>query len=167
MKIDQVRQLREVLALQAYEGRVKVAILDNVGQLTVEAGNALLKILEEPPAETLFVLICQHLGNLPATVISRSQVVRFGLLAHAQVVALQRAGTESEASRTQHPSARAALEPPWPLISPPPWLGAVRRRSSCGLRGGGQSPRWLASAEQWGKRKATMPCSSPCSFTRP
>ena len=88
IKIDQVRQLREVLALQAYEGRVKVAILDNVGQLTVEAGNALLKILEEPPAETLFVLICQHLGNLPATVISRAQVVRFGLLAHAQVVSL-------------------------------------------------------------------------------
>ena len=35
------------------------------GKLTVEAGNALLKILEEPPVETLFVLICQHLGNLP------------------------------------------------------------------------------------------------------
>jgi DNA polymerase III subunit delta' len=90
IKIDQVRQLREALALQTYEARVKVAILDDVGQLTIEAGNALLKVLEEPPARTLFVLICQHLGNLPATVTSRAQIVRFGLLTHAQVLTLLR-----------------------------------------------------------------------------
>src|SRR5262245_1668049 len=90
IKIDQVRQLREALGLQAYEGRVKVAILDDVGKLTVEGSNALLKVLEEPPAQTLFVLICQSLGTLPATVISRAQILRFGLLAHEQVVALLR-----------------------------------------------------------------------------
>ena len=157
IKIDQVRQLREVLALQAYEGRVKVAILDNVGQLTVEAGNALLKILEEPPAETLFVLICQHLGNLPATVISRAQVVRFGLLAHAQVVALlQRHGHESEAAERStrlsggRPGAALALDLPATL---------ARRAEALQLWTQGRTGDasvLLASAEQWGKRKSDL-----------
>jgi DNA polymerase-3 subunit delta' len=157
IKIDQVRQLREVLALQAYEGRVKVAILDNVGQLTVEAGNALLKILEEPPAETLFVLICQHLGNLPATVISRAQVVRFGLLAHAQVVALlRRHGHESEAAERStrlssgRPGAALALDLPATL---------ARRADALQLWTQGRTGDasvLLASAEQWGKRKSDL-----------
>jgi DNA polymerase III subunit delta' len=154
IKIDQVRQLREVLALQAYEGRVKVAILDDVGKLTVEAGNALLKILEEPPAQTLFVLICQHLGSLPATVISRAQVLRFGLLAHEQVVALlRRQGREpSVAERTSYlsggrPGAALGLDLP----------AALERRADA-LRlwtqgRSGDAAVLLASAEQWAKRK--------------
>ena len=85
MKIDQIRQLQEVLTLQAYEGRMKVALLDDAGQLTVEAANSLLKILEEPPSQTLFILISRQLGNLPATLISRTQVLQFGLMAPEQI----------------------------------------------------------------------------------
>lgn len=90
IKIDQIRQLQSVLALQAYEGGAKVAILDDADKLTKEAANSLLKILEEPPALTLFILVCQHLGELPATVLSRAQVLRFGLLPRPTVVALLR-----------------------------------------------------------------------------
>jgi DNA polymerase-3 subunit delta' len=157
IKIDQVRQLREVLALQAYEGRVKVAILDDVGKLTVEAGNALLKVLEEPPVETLFVLICKHLGNLPATVTSRAQVVRFGLLAHEQVVALLRQhGRESEAAeRTTRlsggrPGAALALDLPATL---------ARRADALQLWSQGRTGDasvLLASAEQWARRKTDL-----------
>jgi DNA polymerase III subunit delta' len=154
IKIDQVRQLREVLALQAYEGRVKVAILDDVGKLTVEATNALLKILEEPPLQTLFVLICQQLGSLPATVISRAQILRFGLLAHDQVVALLRQhGRESGAAERAtclsggRPGAALALD-----------LAAVLERRAEALQlwtqaRSGDSAILLASAEQWSKRK--------------
>jgi DNA polymerase-3 subunit delta' len=146
-----------VLALQAYEGRMKVAILDDVGQLTVEAGNALLKMLEEPPAETLFVLIGQHLGNLPATVISRAQVLRFGRLAHEQVVALlRRHGHGSEAAELRsrltngRPGAALALDLPATL---------ARRADALQLWTQGRTGDasvLLASAEQWAKRKSDL-----------
>src|SRR5919197_3653265 len=47
IKIDQIRQLQEALTLHAYEARVKVAIVDDAGQLTIEGANSLLKTLEE------------------------------------------------------------------------------------------------------------------------
>jgi len=157
IKIDQVRQLREVLALQAYEGRVKVAILDDVGKLTVEAGNALLKVLEEPPVQTLFVLICQHLGTLPATVTSRAQILRFGLLAHEQVMALLRQhGHEPGAAERitclsgGRPGAALALDLPAML---------ARRADALQLWTQGRSGDatvLLASAEQWAKRKSDL-----------
>ena len=157
IKIDQVRQLREVLALQAYEGRVKVAILDDVGKLTVEAGNALLKILEEPPVETLFVLICQHLGNLPSTVTSRAQVVRFSLLAREQVVALlrQHGRDPGAAERTTclsggRPGAALTLDLPATLALREDALRLWTQGRS------GDAAVLLASAEQWAKRKSDL-----------
>jgi DNA polymerase-3 subunit delta' len=157
IKIDQVRQLREVLALQAYEGRVKVAILDDVGKLTIEASNALLKVLEEPPMQTLFVLICQHLGSIPATLTSRAQVLRFGLLAHAQVVALLRQhgrepGLAERASCLSggRPGSALTLDLPATL---------ERRTEALQLWTQGRSGDAaviLASAEQWAKRKSDL-----------
>jgi DNA polymerase-3 subunit delta' len=155
IKIDQIRQLREALTLQAYEGRMKVAILDDAGKLTIEAGNALLKILEEPPLKTLFVLICQHLGSLPATVISRAQVLRFGLLAHDRVVALllEHGREPGEAKRAAcltdgRPGAALALD-----------LSIALQRRADALQlltqaRAGDPAVLLASAEQWAKRKS-------------
>jgi DNA polymerase III subunit delta' len=154
IKIDQVRQLREVLTLQAYEGRVKVAILDDAGKLTVEAGNALLKMLEEPPVQTLFVLVCQHLGSLPATVISRAQVMRFGLLARDQVAALLRQHGREPGAAEQitclsggRPGAALALDLP---------AGLERRTAALQMltaARSGDPAVILAGAEQWAKRK--------------
>jgi DNA polymerase-3 subunit delta' len=155
IKIDQVRQLREVLMLQAYEGRVKVAILDDAGKLSVEAANALLKILEEPPFQTLFLLVCQHLGSLPATVISRAQVLRFSPLAHDQVVALLRqCGREPGAAERaaclsgDRPGAALALDLPVVLQRRAEALQLLTQART------GDATALLASAEQWAKRKS-------------
>jgi DNA polymerase-3 subunit delta' len=154
IKIDQIRQLREALTLQAYEGRVKVAILDDAGKLSIEAGNALLKMLEEPPVETLFVLICQHLGSLPATVISRAQVMRFGLLAHDRVVTLllEHGRELGEAKRATYltggrPGAALALDLPIVLQRRADALQLLTQPRV------GDPAVLLASAEQWAKRK--------------
>ncbi|HSF29669.1 MAG TPA: DNA polymerase III subunit delta' [Candidatus Tectomicrobia bacterium] len=154
IKIDQVRRLQEVLTLQAYEGRVKVAILDDAGKLTVEAGNALLKMLEEPPLRTLFVLICQHLGNLPATVISRAQVLRFGVLTHDQVVdILQKHGRESGAAERAtylsggRPGAALTLDLPVVLERRAEALQLLTEARS------GDAAGVLAHAEHWARRK--------------
>jgi DNA polymerase-3 subunit delta' len=154
IKIDQIRELREVLTLRAYEGRVKVVILDDAGKFTVEAGNALLKILEEPPMQTLFVLVCQHLGSLPATVISRAQVLRFGLLAHDQVMALlrQHGHDPGEAERASclsggRPGTALALDLPVVLERR---ADALQLLTQARL---GDPAVVLATAELWAKRK--------------
>ncbi len=75
--IDDVRALKERCSLPPAQGRMAVFILDEVHMLTIEAFNALLKLLEEPPAHVVFVLATTELHKLPDTIISRCQVIRF------------------------------------------------------------------------------------------
>ena len=75
--IDDVRALKERSALPPNQGLVTVYILDEVHMLTMEAFNALLKLLEEPPAHVVFVLATTELHKLPDTIISRCHVIRF------------------------------------------------------------------------------------------
>lgn len=75
--IDDIRALRERLALPPQEGRVSVYILDEVHMLTNEAFNALLKVLEEPPRHVVFVLATTEQHKIPDTIVSRCVLVRF------------------------------------------------------------------------------------------
>jgi len=85
IKIDHIRQLRKVISLKPYEGRKKVFILDNAHNLTADASNALLKILEEPPPESLLILISSHPSLLLKTVTSRCRVIKFASLERGQL----------------------------------------------------------------------------------
>lgn len=80
MKISQVRELRQMVALRPFEGTRKVIILDGADRLGTEAANALLKVLEEPPGVTTFLLIASQLKAILPTIVSRCQVVRFSPL---------------------------------------------------------------------------------------
>lgn len=75
IKIDQVRELRETLALQAWQGR-RAVIIEQAHSLNPQAANALLKSLEEPPENTFFLLLTTHERSLLPTIRSRVQVVR-------------------------------------------------------------------------------------------
>lgn len=75
--IDDVRELRDKVRLAPIQAKVKVYIIDEVHMLTLEAANALLKTLEEPPANTLFILCTTDPQKLPDTVVSRCVEVRF------------------------------------------------------------------------------------------
>ena len=59
------------------EARVKVFVVDEAEKMTLATPQAFLKTLEEPPAQTVIVLILTQLRALPPTVLSRCQVVRF------------------------------------------------------------------------------------------
>ena len=76
VKIDQVRALEGFMTLTPYSGRWKVGILDGVDQMTDEATHACLKILEEPPDRSVFLLLAAVPTRLPPTVISRCHQVR-------------------------------------------------------------------------------------------
>ena len=71
--IDQIRELVGELVLTSYEGLGKVAVIEPANDMTVNAANSLLKTLEEPPGDTLLILIADRVGKLPATVFSRCQ----------------------------------------------------------------------------------------------
>ncbi|MBK1659597.1 DNA polymerase III subunit gamma/tau [Paracraurococcus ruber] len=71
--IDDVRELRERLRYRPAQGRFKVIILDEVHMLSTPAFNALLKTLEEPPAQVKFMLATTELRKVPATILSRCQ----------------------------------------------------------------------------------------------
>jgi DNA polymerase III subunit delta' len=77
IKIAQVRRLLGMLDFQPLEGRNKVFIIDPADLLNDEAANALLKGLEEPPANTFFILITVNVHELLLTVRSRCQVYNF------------------------------------------------------------------------------------------
>ena len=80
--IDEIRDLREHARYAPPEGRYRVYIVDEVHMLTPEAFNALLKLLEEPPPQLLFLLATTEPHRLPATVLSRCQ--RLTLLPHTE-----------------------------------------------------------------------------------
>jgi DNA polymerase-3 subunit delta' len=76
IKVDQVRELCGKLTLRSFRGGNKVGIIDPADQMNIQANNALLKTLEEPPEDTLLILSVSRLDRLPRTVVSRCQKLR-------------------------------------------------------------------------------------------
>lgn len=77
--IDQVRDLGEFHALKPHYGQRKISIIHPADSMGSAAANALLKLLEEPPAGALLVLVANRAGRLPATIRSRCQRIRIDL----------------------------------------------------------------------------------------
>lgn len=75
--IDDIRELRDGVALMPFSSRYKVYIIDEAHMLTKEAWNALLKTLEEPPAHVLFIFATTELHKVPDTIKSRCDVYTF------------------------------------------------------------------------------------------
>ncbi len=77
--IDNIRELREKVAIAPTAGKYKVYIIDEVHMLTKEAFNALLKTLEEPPKHAVFIMATTDAYKVPVTITSRAQVYTFSL----------------------------------------------------------------------------------------
>lgn len=77
IRIAQVRALIGSAHLSPTEAGRKVYVLKQADSMTEQAANALLKLLEEPPARACFLLVAES-ADLPATIFSRCQIVRFG-----------------------------------------------------------------------------------------
>ncbi len=75
--IDDVRALREAVNYRPLKGKYKVYIIDEAHMLTKEAFNALLKTLEEPPENTIFVLCTTEYDKILPTILSRCQRIVF------------------------------------------------------------------------------------------
>jgi DNA polymerase-3 subunit delta' len=83
--IDKVRSITRDAGLRPYEGRKKVYILDSADSMTQEAQNALLKTLEEPPSDSVLILIADDVNAMFPTIQSRAKRVRFFPLASEDI----------------------------------------------------------------------------------
>lgn len=77
IKIDQVRELQREAALMPYYGRRRIGLIDVAEKMTVQAANSLLKTLEEPVGEAVFILISSARQQLLDTIISRCRILAF------------------------------------------------------------------------------------------
>jgi DNA polymerase-3 subunit delta' len=87
LTVDEVRRVGRFLSLTAHDGGYRIVIVDSADDLNVNAANALLKNLEEPPARTVFILIAHSPGRLLPTIRSRCQIIRFQPLGDQDVLA--------------------------------------------------------------------------------
>jgi DNA polymerase-3 subunit delta' len=88
IKIEQVRELCQSLALKPYEAAVRVAVIAEAHRLTTAAGNALLKMLEEPPDRTVLILTAPQTADLLPTIVSRCRHLRFKPIARRHLAAM-------------------------------------------------------------------------------
>lgn len=82
--VDDVRKIIELVQYQVVSNK-RVVILDECHMLSAGAFNALLKVLEEPPANVLFVLCTTEVHKVPATILSRCRKFQFKALTQAEI----------------------------------------------------------------------------------
>ncbi len=100
LRIDTVREFTRYVYQKAVLARWKIFVINDAHTLNINAQNAMLKILEEPPASTIFVLVAAKKNLLLPTIISRSYAIEFKRLSPAAVEELLERGgmTRDEAS---------------------------------------------------------------------
>jgi DNA polymerase-3 subunit gamma/tau len=84
--IDDIRALREGLKYKPIHSRYKIIIIDEVHQVTGPAFNALLKTLEEPPENTVFIFATTEFNKVPPTIVSRCQHFEFKKISQKEII---------------------------------------------------------------------------------
>lgn len=80
ISVEEVRKMKSFFALSAADGGRRVAIIDSIDEMNVSAANALLKLLEEPPARVTILMISHQPAKLLPTIRSRCRELRLGPL---------------------------------------------------------------------------------------
>jgi DNA polymerase-3 subunit delta' len=85
IRIKQIRDICDTLSLKPYEARLRIVIISDAQAMNPQAANALLKVLEEPPARTVLILITVQASDLLPTIVSRCQHIRFSPIHREQL----------------------------------------------------------------------------------
>lgn len=83
--VEESRLILKRLSLKSYSGKYKIMIIWLPEKMNTQAANKLLKILEEPPEQTVFFLICNNSEGMLPTILSRTQIIRFPALKVSEV----------------------------------------------------------------------------------
>ena len=104
--IDDIRALREESAFTPAQAKYRVYIIDEVHMLTIEAFNALLKTLEEPPSYVIFIFATTEVHKIPITILSRCQRYDFKRISIDTIVDRMRELTLAEGVQVEDKALR-------------------------------------------------------------
>lgn len=102
---EESRQIINALALKSFEGRYKIMLIWLPEYMHPSAANGILKILEEPPEKTIFILVCNNSEKLLNTILSRTQIVTVPSFSDEEVIAIltrQYGVDDSKAAQLAH-----------------------------------------------------------------
>lgn len=101
LSADECREIIDKLNLKSYEGGIKIQIIWRAEYLS-KNGNIMLKLIEEPPANTFIILVAEDVEDILATILSRTQLIRLPPIAPAEIAtALQSNGLSTSAKALQ------------------------------------------------------------------
>ncbi|CAL2081544.1 DNA polymerase III subunit delta' [Tenacibaculum sp. 190524A02b] len=103
--VDEAEDVVKKLQLKSYEGGFKIMIVWMAEKMNIAASNKLLKLIEEPPSKTIFILVTEDEGQIINTIKSRCQALHFPSLSEQDIIEtlLKRESTnEGEATRIAH-----------------------------------------------------------------
>lgn len=96
---DEAQEINKRLSLKSFEGAYKVMLIWMPEKMNITAANKLLKIIEEPPQKTLFLLVANSSEDMIGTILSRTQTVKIPRLSDEIIAsALQKKGISAEAA---------------------------------------------------------------------
>jgi DNA polymerase III subunit gamma/tau len=84
--VEDIEPIRETAKYRPIHSRYKIVYIDEVHMLSTHAFNALLKTLEEPPPQTVFIFATTEFRKVPATIVSRCQHFEFKKLTHKEII---------------------------------------------------------------------------------
>jgi DNA polymerase III subunit delta' len=113
--IDQIKDMLHSANLPPFEGTCRVYIIDETGNLSLDAANRLLKTLEEPPSGVVFILLTDNIGLIPKTVISRCQQLKLSRLKTSEIDSLLQARGEVEPEKLKLISRLSCGCPGWAI----------------------------------------------------
>ncbi|MDI6688087.1 MAG: DNA polymerase III subunit delta' [Desulfobacterales bacterium] len=157
IKIGQIRSLQDVLAMKPYEARMRVVIISDARAMNPSAGNALLKVLEEPPRRTVLIITAIQSSDLLPTIVSRCQHIRFNPISRKSLedVLVGKKGLDYDDAKTIATLARGSLSKALSMVESKNRIKWVNRRS------------WLInslSLNMAGQQRSTKPVASLLAF---
>ncbi|MDY0780345.1 DNA polymerase III subunit delta' [Tenacibaculum sp. IB213877] len=102
--VDEAEDIVKKLSLKSYEGGFKVMIIWMAEKMNTASANKLLKLIEEPPSKTIFLLVTEDEGQIINTIRSRCQALHFPTLSEADIAQelIKKSASENEAAKIAH-----------------------------------------------------------------
>jgi len=131
IKIAQIRSLRDILAMKPYEARMRVVIISDARAMNPSAGNALLKVLEEPPGRTILILTTIQSSDLLPTIVSRCQHIRFSPISCKSLedILVDKEGLDYDDAKIIATLAKGSLSKALSMVKPNNRVSWINRRS--------------------------------------
>jgi len=131
IKIGQIRALCHTLAMKPLEARLRVVIISDSQAMNPAAGNALLKVLEEPPDRTILILTARHPSDLFPTIISRCQHIRFNPISRESImtILIEKEGVHPDDAEIIATMANGSLSKALSMTGPPKKANWIHQRN--------------------------------------